>query len=76
MDLAALNELIDRSGLKKNFIADSLGISFQALTNKLQGKSDFTRGEVEILCDLLRISDPTKVVIIFFPKWLNKIQPR
>lgn len=74
MDLTALNELIDCSGLKKNFIAESLGISFQALTNKLQGKSDFTRGEVEILCDLLRISDPLQVVLIFFPSWLHKMQ--
>ena len=72
MNREALEQMINDKGIKKNFISKSLDISDQALRNKLNGESDFTRGEVEILCDVLGITKPEDVMNIFFTQQVEK----
>lgn len=72
MNREALEQLINDKGIKKNFISKSLDITDQALYNKLNGKSDFTRGEVEILCDVLDITNPEDVMSIFFTQQVEQ----
>ena len=52
-----LKEIIDKSGIKKRYIADMLGISRAALYNKLNGEAEFLPSEIKCLQILLRLSD-------------------
>lgn len=61
-----LEKLIRKSGLKKGYIAKVLGISRQALNNKIKNISVFTATEISILCDLLKISSLKDKEKIFF----------
>ena len=54
-DLQELNRVIDGTGIKKQKIAETLGISKQTLTNKLNGRSPFQVAEIRPLCELLGI---------------------
>jgi DNA-binding XRE family transcriptional regulator len=56
-DSVRLKSIIAASGLKKTFIADKLGISYQGYLKKENGKSDFTAKEISILKDLLKLSN-------------------
>ena len=61
-----LREAITRSGLKLQFIADTLGISRFALNNKIENKSQFKSGEIKTLCNLLGIESLSEKERIFF----------
>lgn len=52
-------------------MAQSLGITVQALNAKLNGRSQFTLGEVVKITDLLSLKDP---VDIFFNPSVPKMQ--
>lgn len=71
MNLKALNDKIEASGLKKVYIAKQLNLSLQGLLNKLSGKFDFTREEVNILCDVLDITDLEEKEHIFFTQQVD-----
>lgn len=51
-----LNDAIIKSGIKQGKLAEGLGISRQALNNKLTGKNEFTLSEVEGLAIALGIT--------------------
>lgn len=61
-----LETLIRQSGLKKGYIAKVLGISRQALNNKIKNVSVFTSTEISLFCDLLKISSLKDKERIFF----------
>ena len=61
-----LREAITRSGLKLQFIADTLGIPRFALNNKIENKSQFKSGEIKTLCNLLGIESLSEKELIFF----------
>lgn len=61
-----LKELIDKSGLKMNFIAEYVGLSRQGLWQKINNKTPFNQFEIEKLCTLLRIKKLTDKEAIFF----------
>lgn len=63
-----LNEYIEKSGLRINFIVEKLGISRNAFDLKRKGVISFRVSEVYVLCDLLRISDPDEKEKIFYPE--------
>ena len=65
-DVTLLNSKIDESGLKRKFISDKLGITPQGFYNKTQGNSEFTSTQIQILCDLLRITTQKEMKAIFF----------
>ena len=51
-----LERMIEGKGLKKQFIAESLGISRETLYNKLTGKTEFTAAEIRRLAKILSLS--------------------
>lgn len=55
MDLKKLHGKIGESGIKKKEIAKRLGITPQALNNKLDGDSKFSVDEARKLCQILQI---------------------
>lgn len=56
-DSNRLKSLVESSGLKKKFIAEKLGLSYQGYLKKESGKSDFMATEISILKDLLRLTN-------------------
>lgn len=68
VDYEALNRAIDESGLKRNAIAERLGISDQTFIAKTKGKSELRLSEVETLCDVLRLSSTQRQTIFFSKK--------
>lgn len=64
LDVERYADIVNRSGLKKVFIAEKLGISYQGYLNKEQGKNDFTTSQVKILKDLFNLTK-TEVAEIF-----------
>ena len=64
LDVEKYADIVNRSGLKKVFIAEKLGISYQGYLNKEQGKNDFTTSQVKILKDLFNLTK-TEVAEIF-----------
>ena len=69
---AMLKSLIDESGYKREHVAKKLGISRFALYQKVNGQSDFTTTEVQNLCEVLGINDPTDKERIFFAKAVDE----
>lgn len=57
MNLTKLNDLIERSGIKRAKICEALGISDNSLRNKLTGKTPFTWNEIVALAQVLRMTE-------------------
>ena len=60
-----LNERIDASGFKRQYIAEQLGITRESLGNKISGRSEFVASEIKTLCKLLRINNADMKRIFF-----------
>ena len=63
---ALLQEKILQSGLKKSYIAKTIGLSRYALTLKIQNKNEFKASEIEKMCILLGIESIEERCAIFF----------
>ena len=63
---ALLNEYIQRSGLKKNYIAKVLDIAESTLSRKINNAQDFNATEINALCSLLGIKSLEEKEAIFF----------
>ena len=61
-----LENRIEASGLKKQFIAAKLGISANYFSQKCHNAVDFKTSEVDILCALLGIRTMEEMQAIFF----------
>lgn len=61
-----LLDRIKRSGLRKGYIADQMGLSPGALANKIANRSEFKASEIETLCSLLGIESMEEKEAIFF----------
>ena len=61
-----LNKRIKKSGLKKSYIAITLGIAVSTLSRKISGKLDFKASEIDTLCNLLGIESLEEKEAIFF----------
>lgn len=70
IDTALLDDAIEKSGLRVNYIIEKLGISRQAFDRKRKGRYAFRQSEVYVLCDLLNLDDCRRVQI-FFPEMLS-----
>ena len=62
---ALLEQYIEKSGYKKSFIADQLGITAYGFSLKINNKSEFKASEMTILCELLKINARDKEAIFF-----------
>ncbi len=56
-DTETLNELIKNSGLKKEYIAEQLGISVPTLKRKINNEYEFKQSEITTLQKILKLSD-------------------
>lgn len=70
-DRELLKSLISKSGLKRSFIAEQLGITYQGFKLKLDGKNEFIESEMRTLSDILKLNK-TDRERIFFAKKVDK----
>lgn len=66
IDTTLLEEAIENSGLRINYILEQLGISRQSFDRKRKNVDKFRQSEVYVLCDLLRLDKEQKKKI-FLP---------
>ena len=59
---------IARSGLKLSYIAEQLGLTYQGLKLKLDGKNEFRENEMRGLVVLLKLNKTTRDKIFFAKK--------
>lgn len=60
-----LKKLIKQQGFTLGSVSERLGISRQSFSYKINNKLEFRPSEIEIMCDLLGVSDKDKY---FFAK--------
>ena len=65
-DVALLKEKIVESGMKQKAIYERLGISKTMWFYKLNGRYPFTAEQIQVLCDILRITSLREKERIFF----------
>ena len=65
-DTSVLLSKIKKSGLKKGYIAEKLGITVYGLQKKIENRSQFKAEEIKILCNVLEISSLEEKESIFF----------
>lgn len=53
VDTQRLNDRIDRSGLKKYYIASKIGLTTYGLQKKITNQTQFKANEIEGLCIVL-----------------------
>ena len=56
VDYTKLNDKIENSGIKRNVIANQLGITSKTLSNKLNDKSEFTISQITQISKVLHLS--------------------
>lgn len=61
-----LKAKIEESGLKREYLANKLGITRYSLTNKISNKSEFKASEIPKLCTELNIKSAKERDRIFF----------
>lgn len=66
-DSVLFDAMVRDKGVKKTFIAEKLGISNQALLNKISNKSEFKAGETIVIRDLLGLTNQQWEQIFFAP---------
>ena len=62
---ALLEQYIEKSGFRKGFIAQQLGLTTYGFSLKVKNKSEFKANEILGLCNLLKISTKEKEAIFF-----------
>ena len=69
---ALLEAVIAESGYKKSYIARVLGIRIETLGRKIRNISNFTAREVDLLCEVLSITDLEQKEAIFYCRQVEK----
>lgn len=67
-----LIDKIKEKGLKIGFIVEKLNTSYGWFNKKLKNEKDFTATEMQILCEILDITDLKEKDRIFFAKNVEK----
>ena len=60
-----LEQEINKSGYKRSYIADFLGISTYTLSMKIRNETKFKASEIEKLCKILGFEVNTRMAIFF-----------
>lgn len=55
-DTTKLKAIIAGKGVKQSYLADKLGISRQAFSNKINNKAPFQLTEIKTICETLKIN--------------------
>ena len=61
-----LRKKIDESGYKLRFIASKLGITYQGFLKKINNETEFKASEMQILRELLNLTDAEFEQIFFY----------
>ena len=67
-----LEAKITESGLKKSYIAKSIGLTPYGLTLKIRNINEFKASEIDKICILLGIDSPEERCDIFFASKVDK----
>lgn len=67
-----LKQKIKESGLKLGFIVEKLNTSYAWFNKKLENKKDFNAAEIQMLCEILNITNLAEKDRIFFAKNVEK----
>ena len=67
-----LNEKIEQSGLKPQFIIETLGITPNSFYRKKNNQIPMKAAEIYVLCDLLKITDSDEKAKIFYSESLQE----
>lgn len=67
-DTVRLKDLIQKSGYKKKYLAEQLGITTFGLDKKINNVTEFKASEIDSLCKLLGIKTLSEKERIFFVK--------
>lgn len=70
-DSKLLEEYIAKSGLKRTFIAERIGLSRSGLWKKINNLSAFNQYEIENLCSVLGICTVQEKENIFFAQLVD-----
>ena len=65
MNCDELNRVINESGMKRSFIAESLGMSDMQFYRRTHGETAWKYGEVQKFCKLLKIGSKQREDIFF-----------
>ena len=63
---ALLKEAIRKSGYKKAFLAEKVGLSCSGFWNCVNGRAEFRASHISVLCELLGLTDLDEINAIFF----------
>lgn len=66
VDTKKLEQLIRKSGLKKGYLAEQLGISRGTFCALLNNRTEFRVSQIRTLCEILGIHDDETLRAIFF----------
>lgn len=72
-DTQELLKIIEKSGLKKGYLASLLGITTYGFQKKVENKSQFKAEEIKILCSALKITSLRERERIFFAEDVDKM---
>lgn len=61
-----LEDVIEKSGFKKSYIAKAIGLSAYGLAKKINNETEFKASEIAGLCELLNIESAETRDQIFF----------
>ena len=67
-DTERLKEAIQKSGLKMQYLAKRLNLSYFGFSNKVNNVTEFKASEIDTLCELLQIKALSEKERIFFAK--------
>lgn len=63
-----LNDYIQKSGLKKCYLAKKIGVSHTTFAALLKNKAEFKASQISALCEVLNIHDEEIICAIFFAR--------
>lgn len=72
-DTQELLKIIEKSGLRKGFIAKKLSLTTYGFQKKVENKSQFKAEEIKILCEVLKITSLEEKEKIFFADNVDKM---
>ena len=61
-----LKKIIKNKGLKYKYIAETLGLTYYGLHQKIENIYEFKASEIRKMCEILNICDPELKERIFF----------
>ena len=61
--------IMNNKGIKRSYLAKKLKISYNTLTNKLNGKSEFSAIQMSMLKELLNLDNELSINVFFNPEF-------